>query len=128
MHGPQQNRIGHLDTGYYGTWLIDALQNIVEKKHSVLLHPHWVNSSDFASTEESFGFVGLASSDLKVKINSLKLANDIHLPKDIAYLSRSTGLKVAPVPWNTKEELKLFPTLLADAQQKYGNNESVLQF
>ena len=122
----RKHRSGYPNTATYDTWLIDALQNIVEQKHNILLYPNWVNSSDFATTNETFGFVGLASNELKGRINSLNLPDDLKLPPDIDFLSKSTGLKIAPVPWHTIEELKLFPKLLQHAQQKHGTNETAI--
>ena len=119
-------RSGFPNTSSYDTWYIDALQNIVLRKHNILLYPNHVNSSDFAPTDETFGFVGLASDQLKQNINALPIPDDINLPSDIKFLSKSTGLKVPPIPWNTPQELKLFPKLLHQAQKKHGTKETAI--
>ena len=119
-------RSGFPNTSTYDTWYIDALQNIVLRKHNILLYANHVNSSDFAPTDETFGFVGLASDELKENINSLTISDDLSLPSDLAFLSKSTGLQVAPIPWNTPQELKLFPKLLQEAQQRHGTKETAI--
>ena len=108
------------------TWYIDALQNIMLRKHNILLYANHVNSSDFAPTDETFGFVGLASDELKENINSLTISDDLSLPSDLAFLSKSTGLQVAPIPWNRPQEMKLFPKLLQVAQQRHSTKGTTI--
>jgi len=81
-------------TGHYVTWLVDALQRIVELNHNELLFPGWSNASNCISTAEKFGIVPLASPSLTKAINRVELPVDLKLP------------------WNSTQECKLYPKLL----------------
>ena len=53
--------------GHYDTWLTDSLQLLVRKNHSIILHPGWVNASDYKDTPESFNTVPLHSQELATR-------------------------------------------------------------
>ena len=55
---------GHPMIGRCDTWLVDLLQQLVQRNHGIALYPHWLNASDFKDTKESFDTVALHSSDL----------------------------------------------------------------
>ncbi|GFH55445.1 hypothetical protein CTEN210_11921 [Chaetoceros tenuissimus] len=119
------NRSGYPNIGHYDTWLIDARQNRMIAKYNQLLYPQWVLASDFESTDESFGFVTLASEELQIAINSLEIHN-IEFTPDVKYIAECCKLKVPPLPWNTVAEKKLFPGLLRKAQRGANVNETIV--
>jgi hypothetical protein len=118
-----RNRSGFPNVGHYDPWLVDAMQNITDQKYKILLYPHWVNSSEFAGTEEKFGFVSLAEPDLEAAINELQI--DPKLTPDMQFLADSTGLKIPPCPWAHTNELKLFPKLLRLAQRQFRKPDDI---
>ena len=85
---------------------------------------------NFLETEERFGFVTRATPELQAKINEgVKLKLTTILPPGLSYLSRQVRCVVAPQPWNTMEEKKLFPKLLLNAQHacQNGSNDDVFE-
>ena len=60
----ERRRLGFPKIGHYDTWSIDKLQLLVEKNHNVLLYPWWSNTSNFATTKESFCTVPMHSKKL----------------------------------------------------------------
>ena len=103
----------------------------MNQKYNVLVYPTWVNASSISlETEERFGFVTLATPELQAKINEVvKLKQTTILPPGLSYLSRQVRCVVAPQPWNTMEEKKLFPKLLLNAQHacQNGSNDDVFE-
>ena len=116
---------------HYDTWLIDAYQLRMDQKYNVLVYPTWVNASSISlETEERFDFVTLATPELQAKINeAVKLKQTTILPPGLSYLSRQVRCVVAPQPWNTMEEKKLFPKLLLNAQHacQNGSNDDMFE-
>lgn len=122
----KRNSVGFPQIDHYDPWLIDLLQDRVSDKHNILIYPHWVNTAAvYCKTKEKFGFVSLASESLKSKINEkVNLSPNLVLTPTQKFLSDRLGCKLAPMPWGTsREELKLFPQLLLQAQQRYRNME-----
>ena len=65
-----RHRLGFPKLFHYDVWLVDIYQTRVAEKHNIILYPNWINSSTLTfETRESFGFVSLASEDLRSKIN-----------------------------------------------------------
>ena len=118
MRASKQNMLGFPDIGDYDTWLVDILQKMVQDNHDVQAFPGWVNSSDFAPTNEVFGFVDLAPDWLRDKIDKLEVTPK--LSKDLTFLAKATGLKTLPLPWHTVQERKLFPRLLNRILEEFG--------
>ena len=106
----------------YDTWYIDAHQERVLEKHNVLVNESWVNASAlFTGTPERFGVVSLASPELTKKINeTVKLPKEYKLSPTLAFLSSRCECIIAPQPWSTPEEIKLYPRLILQAQQAIG--------
>ena len=86
----------------------------MEQKHNMLVYPSWVNASSISfGSVEKFGFVTLATNELQDKINqTVVLQHGFQLKGDIKFLSERVGCTVAPQPWATPKEIKLFPRLL----------------
>ena len=124
INASKANRLGFPRIDHYDTWMIDACQERVEEKHNILMHPTWINASALCcKTKERFGFVSLASPELQRNINEkVVLPEDYVMRPSLKFLSDCTGSLIAPQPWGTSlEELKLYPRLLLQAQQKYND-------
>jgi hypothetical protein len=128
INASKKNRLDFPNIGHYDTWMIDALQNVVERNHNTLLYETWTNASDYAQTAECFGFVTLASPELQEQINSIvQLPEDYKMPPSLKFLSERIGCKIAPQPWSTTEEIKkIFPKLLLAAQQACQKDEDAM--
>jgi hypothetical protein len=74
--------IGHVDT-----WLVDAVQLLVEHNHNFLLYPTCSKSVDYLKTTETFGTVPLQSQELTEKVNQLKLLPNLNLTREQSYLA-----------------------------------------
>jgi len=95
----EKRRNGFPKVGHYDTWLIDSLQNLVHKKHSVILFPEWSNTSDFMQTNESFGTITLHSKELREKIQSISIDQfSCNLTSDMRYLCKTIGTKLPLLP------------------------------
>ena len=104
----QNHRLGFPTIGHYDTWMVDSLQNLVQRNHSVLLYPHWSNSSDYRQTPESLGTVALHDKTLADAVNSIDLKNPIVYRGDMKFLCDAMGTKIPLRPVITIEERKLF--------------------
>ena len=97
--------------GHYDTWLIDLLQQLVQKNHAVTLYPHWSNASDYKDTEESFDTVALHSADLHQALeNQCACINwhKVNLTREQKAICRAQGVKLPMLPFTSREEKKLF--------------------
>jgi hypothetical protein len=121
----KKNRLDFPNIGHFDTWMIDALQKKVEENHQTLLYETWTCASDYAQTSERFGFVTLASPELKEQINgTVQLPPEYKMPPSLKFLSEQIGCIIAPQPWATTYEIKtLFPRLLLNAQHACPNDE-----
>ena len=128
INASKRNRLHYPHIKHYDTWIIDALQNVVERNHNMLLYNHWISASEFAKTEETFGFVTLSTTELRNEINEkVKLPDDYKMPRSLKFLSDQTGFVIAPQPWSTEKEIReIFPKLLLQAQQKHPNDEHAI--
>ena len=122
IEASKKNRLDYPNIEHYDTWYIDAHQERVLEKHNVLVNESWVNASAlFTSTPERFGVVSLASPELTKKINeTVKLPKEYKLSPTLAFLSSRCECIIAPQPWSTPEEIKLYPRLILQAQQAIG--------
>lgn len=124
------NRLNFPKFGHYNTWMIDIHQKVVERNHNELLYPGWVCASDYAPTNEKFGFVCLAPKELEDQINNEIDLDEIAKKKmtpTTRYLSDAVGCKVHPRPWSTVYECKtVYPIVLMIAQRKYQNNMTMI--
>ena len=92
-----------------------------------MIYPTWVCASQFAQTDERFGFVSIVTQDLKEAINrDVTLPDDYKMPASLRYISKSSKLRIAPQPFSTKEEVKLFNKLLLKGTQIHGKNEDAV--
>ena len=88
---------------------MDLLQLCVDGMHKILIYPTWVCASQFAQTDERFGFVSMVTQELKEAINrDVTLPDDYKMPASLKHISKSSKLCIAPQPFSTKEEVKLF--------------------
>ena len=69
----ERRRLGFPKLGHYDTWLVDALQLLVEANHGKLLYPEWSNASDYVETAESFDTVALHSTELGAAVAAIKV-------------------------------------------------------
>ena len=84
--------IGHVDT-----WLVDALQIMVEYNHNILLYPGWTNSADYLETPESFGMVPLQSEELTLKVNQLNIVPKLTCEQEYLARKQNVILPFTPV-------------------------------
>jgi hypothetical protein len=84
----ERRRYGFPRIGHYDTWLIDAIQLIVQRNHGVLLYPDWVNASDYKNTSESFGTIALHNQELADAVNGISIddGDAVKLTHDMQYL------------------------------------------
>jgi hypothetical protein len=113
-----RNRMNYPDFGHYDSWMIEVYQNQVLDTHDTLIYPGFINTSEFHPTDEKFGFVDICPQDLKFEINKLNVTDSAQSSEDLMFLRKSTGLKLVPLPWHTKEELRLYPKLVLEAQEQ----------
>ena len=125
----ERRRLGFPKLGHYDTWLVDALQILVEQNHGKLLYPEWCNASDYVATAESFGAVPLHSADLGRAIAAISVdwaAKDasgkplVHLTPDQRYLCKATGVQLPCLPVHGEAECRLFARLVLEQQQASG--------
>ena len=73
----ERKRLGFPKIGHYDTWLIDALQLLVESNHGVILYPDWSNASDFISTDEQFGTVKIHSEQMDEALDAMNIDSSV---------------------------------------------------
>ena len=112
----ERKRLGFPKFGHYDTWLVDAIQLLVEKNHQVLLYTEWSNASDYKDTPESFGTVALHSKELHEAVEGIKLSDQVvgNLSGEMKYLAQATGVKVPFLPLHGSAEAKLFTRLVLE--------------
>ena len=107
--------------GHYPTWLIDLLQQFVQKNHGVTLYPHWSNASDYKDTEESFDTAALHSADvhqaLETRCACIKW-NKVKLTREQESICRAQGVKLPMLPFTSREEKKLFTKFYSTISKK----------
>ena len=115
----ERKRLGFPKFGHFDTWLVDALQLLVEKNHHVLLYANWSNASDYKDTAESFGTVALHSTELHDAVEAIELSNNIieNLSVEKKYLAQATSVKVPFLPLHATEEAKFFNRLVLEMPQ-----------
>lgn len=115
----ERKRLGFPKFGHYDTWLVDALQLLVEKNHHILLYADWSDASDYKDTPESFGTVALHSTELHEAVEAIELSDNIiaNLSEEKKYLARATSVKVPFLPLHGAEEAKLFNRLVLEMPQ-----------
>ena len=105
--------------GHYDSWLIDHLQQLVQRNHEILLYPGWSNASDFAPTNESFGVVPLHTTELASAIaeqaKTVPLEVIEKFSPDMKFLMRAMKTELPLLPVITPEEEKLFCRMVLDA-------------
>jgi hypothetical protein len=115
-------RIGHVDT-----WLVDAIQLLVEENHNVLLYPTWTNTADFIQTTETFGTVPLQSQELTKRVNELKLSPKLRLTREQRYLAKKQGVQVPFTPFVGKEK-KVVRTMLLEGSDPNDEDQLTLDW
>ena len=90
-------RLGYPKISRYDMWLIQELQLLCMSNHGILLHPNITTSSQYISTNKSFGAVALHSvlvrESLKERFNKIKDSRSalLTLIENLDYLSRASG-------------------------------------
>ena len=102
----EKRRDGFPKIGHYDTWEIDELQLLVHKNRGFLLYPHWSNSSEYVSTEESFDVVALQSPDVQQALEARCQAISPlpTLTKDLQFQCNAMGTPLPFLPFSTNEE------------------------
>ncbi|GFH55813.1 hypothetical protein CTEN210_12289 [Chaetoceros tenuissimus] len=122
----QKNLSNFPKIGHYNTWMIDAHVKVYERNHNELLYPTWICASDFAPTEEKFGFVSLVGKELEKEINDTVKVRDDKMTPTAKYLSKACGMAVHPRPWSTEYECKcLYQKLFTEATKIHKNMDKV---
>ncbi|GFH43535.1 hypothetical protein CTEN210_07273 [Chaetoceros tenuissimus] len=122
----QKNLSNFPKIGHYNTWMIDAHVKVYERNHNELLYPTWICASDFAPTEEKFGFVSLVGKELEKEINDTVKVRDDKMTPTAKYLSKACGMVVHPRPWSTEYECKcLYQKLFTEATKIHKNMDKV---
>ena len=118
QHVSERRRLGFPKLGHSDTWLIDSLQLLVEHNHGVLLYPDWSNTSDYVTTEESFGTVPLQTPELTEAIEAqvAKFSKPPKLTPDQEYQCKVMKTKLPLLPVHGEEECKLFRSLVMRMQ------------
>ncbi|CAJ1958310.1 unnamed protein product [Cylindrotheca closterium] len=112
----EKRRLGHPCIGHYDTWLIDALQILVQVNHGILLHPNWINSSDFKNTQEKFGTITLHDAELAEALAKVQIDESVRLTHDMQYLCSVMGTKLPLLPVHTIDERRHFSNLVVQLQ------------
>jgi len=108
----ERHRTNFPQIGHYDTWLVDEIQRLNIKNHSVIVYPGWSNASDFADTPERFGTIPIHDKELDKKLR--KHMNGKPKPKltpDQAYAARKSCLPIPFAPVVRPSEMKLFENL-----------------
>ena len=121
---------GHPDIGHFDTFLIDKLQNLLERNHKKSLYDSWVNASDFKQTEESFSMVALHNKELADALANIEIDEDIQkgYSKDLRFLCERMGVKVPFLPVHGEDECKLFWSLLHNATSSFNPQMAALKW
>ena len=108
----ERRRAGFPLLGHYDTWLVDAIQILVEMNHGVLVYPTWSNGRDWCSTPESMGTIPLQTSELTDAVNGLTVT--AKFTREQQYLADQQGVKVCFTPVAFQDERKLFGKLVLE--------------
>jgi hypothetical protein len=119
----ERRRDGFPVLGHVDTWLVDAVQLLVEHNHNILLYPTWSNSVDYLKTTETFGTVPLQSQELTEKVNQLKLLPNLKLTREQSYLAMKQGVQLPFTPFHGREKNLVRMMLLQGSDP---NNEDQL--
>ena len=104
----QRRRVGFPKIGHYDTWLIDAIQILVERNHGTLVFPAWVNTGNYAPTTESCGVIPPQANELTEAVNLLHIPEMPMLSREQKYLAKHQNVGLPFTPVTTKDEAKLF--------------------
>ena len=113
----ERRRLGFPRIGHHCTWLIDKIQLLVERNHSVLAYKGWSNESDYERTTETFSVVPIHSDTLGSAVSKIANAKltGMKLTRNQAFMAKHTGVKVPFMPVHGESEMKLFTRLIANS-------------
>jgi len=96
--------------GHYDTWEVDELQLLVYKNRGFLLFPHWSNSSEYVSTDETFDVVALQSKGVQQALEDRcqVIAPLPKLSRDLQFQCNAMGTPLPFLPFSTTEERMKF--------------------
>jgi hypothetical protein len=108
-------RLGFPHIGHHCTWLIDKIQLLVERNHSVLAYKGWSNESDYERTTEAFSVVPIHSDALGSAVSNIAAAKltGMKLTRNQAFMAKHAGVQVPFMPVHGEGEMKLFTQLIA---------------
>ena len=111
----ERRRLGFPRIGHFCTWLIDKIQLLVERNHSVLAYKGWSNESDYERTTEAFSVVPIHSDALGRAVSNISNAKltGMKLTRNQAFMAKHSGVKVPFLPVHGESEMKLFTQLIA---------------
>ena len=124
----ERRRAGFPRLGHYDTWLVDKLQELVERNHGKPLYAEWSSTSDYADTPEKFGTVPIYSEELGEALaerTAALRAKDAdafaklkqNLTPDQQYICAQSGTELPMLPVHGKAELNLFQKLALEQTQ-----------
>lgn len=118
---------GFLKIGHYDTWEIDELQSLVYKNRGYFIFPHWSNSSDYVTTEESFDVVALHSKDIQdaLQARCQVIAPLPKLTRELEFQCKAMGTPLPFLPFSTDEERMQFSTYLHSLQSPVNTIDDV---
>ncbi len=114
----QRKRANFPHLGHYDSWLVDHVQQLVQRNHEILLYPGWPNASDVAPTDERFGVVPLRNAALGAAI--IEQAKNVpstvatKLSPDAKFLMRAMKTELPLLPVTTKSEETPFCKMVLD--------------
>jgi hypothetical protein len=108
----EKRRDGFPKIGHYDTWEVDELQSLVYQNRGFLLFPHWSNSSDYVTTEESFDVVALQSKEVQKALEARcqDIAPLPKLTKELQFQCKAMGTQLPFLPFSTPDERIQFST------------------
>lgn len=114
----EKRRHGFPKIGHFDTWEIDELQSLVYKTRGFYLFPHWSNSSEYVTTDESFDVVALQSEEVQEALQARcqEIAPLPKLTRELQYQCKAMGTPLPFLPFSTPEEKMQFSTYLNSLQ------------
>jgi hypothetical protein len=108
-HCSERRRAGFPRVGHVDTWELEELQSLVYRNHGFLLYPSLTNSSEYATTSETFDTVALQNFEVHEALKErCKEIAPTKLSHDLKYLCNAMGTDLPFLPFSNDDEKMKF--------------------
>jgi hypothetical protein len=114
--------------GNYDTWLLDALQDLVEDNRGIIICPGWTNSSDYIPTAETFGTGPIQHDDLTEAVNNIRLSKMVNMTPEQHFIAKMMGVNIPFIYKFTHVKKQLMAKLVLNGQDTNDVDSFVMEW